>query len=90
LGIAFSIFGIENIMLGKFKVGFILLGLLFFYDIFWVLGTPVMVEVAKNLDGPIKLMFPKEIKDMYELKDFNMIGLGDIVIPGIYVALMIR
>lgn len=91
LGIAFSIFGIENIMLGQFKVGFILLGLLFFYDIFWVFGTPVMVEVAKNLDGPIKLMFPKELKsDSYELKDFNMIGLGDIVIPGIYVALMIR
>jgi len=91
LGIAFSIFGIENLMLGQFKVGFILLGLLFFYDIFWVFGTPVMVEVAKNLDGPIKLMFPKEIKDVYEsIKDFNMIGLGDIVIPGIYVALMLR
>jgi minor histocompatibility antigen H13 len=91
LGIAFSVFGIENIMLGQFKVGFILLGLLFFYDIFWVFGTPVMVEVAKNLDGPIKLMFPKEIKDVYEgIKDFNMIGLGDIVIPGVYVALMLR
>lgn len=91
LGIAFSIFGIENIMLGQFKVGFILLGLLFFYDIFWVFGTPVMVTVAKNLDGPIKLMFPKQIKESYDtLKDFNMIGLGDIVIPGIYVALMLR
>lgn len=89
LGITFSIFGIENIMLGQFKVGFILLGLLFFYDIFWVFGTPVMVEVAKNLDGPIKLMFPKEIPVQGD-KGFNMIGLGDIVIPGIYVALMLR
>jgi minor histocompatibility antigen H13 len=76
-------------MLGQFKVGFILLGLLFFYDIFWVFGTPVMVEVAKNLDGPIKLMFPKSIPLENE-KSFNMIGLGDIVIPGIYVALMLR
>ena len=83
------VFGIENIMLGQFKVGFILLCLLFFYDIFWVFGTPVMVEVAKNLDGPIKLMFPKNIPLQSE-KDFNMIGLGDIVIPGIYVALMLR
>lgn len=89
LGITFSVFGIENIMLGQFKVGFILLCLLFFYDIFWVFGTPVMVEVAKNLDGPIKLMFPKHIP-IEGLKDFNMIGLGDIVIPGIYVALMLR
>jgi minor histocompatibility antigen H13 len=30
--------------------------LLFFYDIFWVFGTEVMVTVAKNLDGPIKLL----------------------------------
>ena len=73
-------------MLGQFKVGFILLSLLFFYDIFWVFGTPVMVTVAKSLDGPIKLMFPKDI----DQKDFNMIGLGDIIIPGIYVALMLR
>jgi len=86
LGMAFSIFGIENVMLGQYKVGFILLGLLFFYDIFWVFGTPVMVTVAKSLDGPIKLMFPKTT----EWTEFNMIGLGDIVIPGIYVALMLR
>ena len=32
---------------------------LFFYDIFWVFGTPVMVSVAKNLDAPIKLLFPR-------------------------------
>ena len=90
LGNTFSVFGIENIMLGQFKVGFILLCLLFFYDIFWVFGTPVMVTVAKNLDGPIKLMFPKQIPLLDTAKDFNMIGLGDIVIPGIYVALMLR
>lgn len=89
LGIAFSVFGIENIMLGQYKVGFILLGLLFFYDIFWVFGTPVMVTVAKNLDGPIKLMFPKDLEST-DKSNFNMIGLGDIVIPGIYVALMLR
>ena len=31
---------------------------LFFYDIYWVFFTPVMVGVAKNIDGPIKLLFP--------------------------------
>ena len=92
LGIAFSIFGIENLMLGQFKVGFILLGLLFIYDIFWVFGTPVMVTVAKNLDGPIKLMLPKNLESISNgaPTDFNMIGLGDIVIPGVFVALMLR
>lgn len=89
-GICFSIFGIANILLGQFKVGFILLGLLFFYDIFWVFGTDVMVTVAKSLDGPIKLMFPKAEGYGTQITDFSIIGLGDIVIPGVFVALMIR
>jgi len=88
LGMVFCIFGIENMLLGQFKVGFILLSLLFFYDIFWVFGTPVMVTVAKNLDGPIKLQFPRDL--LAEKLEFNMIGLGDIVIPGVFVALMLR
>ena len=107
LGMAFSIFGIENIALGEFKTGVILLSLLFFYDIFWVFFTPVMVSVAKNLEGPVKLMFPKlqeAIEEMkkekgddnqyadksYDPREYNMIGLGDIVIPGVYIALMLR
>jgi len=88
LGIVFCILGIENMMLGQYKVGLILLVLLFFYDIFWVFFTPVMVGVAKNLEGPIKLMFPKDL--FAEKIGFNMIGLGDIVIPGVFVALMLR
>ncbi len=39
--------------------GALLLTGLFFYDIFWVFGTPVMVSVAKSLDAPIKLLFPR-------------------------------
>lgn len=57
-GIFFSIVAIKTMNLGSFKVGFILLWLLFVYDIFWVYGTDVMVTVAKNLDIPIKLLFP--------------------------------
>lgn len=36
---------------------------LFFYDIFWVFFTPVMVAVAKSFDAPIKLLFPRELVD---------------------------
>lgn len=89
LGIFFSLIGIESFLIGSSTIGFILLGALFFYDIYFVFFTPLMVTVAKSLEGPIKLMFPK-IFDWSEQKDFNMIGLGDIVIPGIYVALMLR
>ena len=55
-------------------------GGLFFYDIFWVFGTDVMVTVAKSFDAPIKLLFPKDLFAA-ELQ-YSMLGLGDIVIPG--------
>ena len=44
LGLAFSIQGIEHLSLGAVQTGVILLSGLFFYDIFWVFFTPVMVS----------------------------------------------
>ncbi|CAH1442432.1 unnamed protein product [Lactuca virosa] len=86
LGLAFCIQGIEMLSLGSFKTGAILLAGLFVYDIFWVFFTPVMVSVAKSFDAPIKLLFPSRIA----ARPFSMLGLGDIVIPGIFVALALR
>jgi minor histocompatibility antigen H13 len=59
LGISLCIQAIERMSIGSYKIGAILLVGLFFYDIFWVFGTDVMVTVAKSFDGPIKLLFPK-------------------------------
>lgn len=114
------------VSLGSFKVGAILLCGLFFYDIFWVFGTDklmtgesVMVTVAKGLEAPIKLLFPRlattatttvgtsSIIDIAETVtnevvkplilnfngeklEFSMLGLGDIVIPGFFLALLLR
>ncbi|XP_064991752.1 signal peptide peptidase 2-like [Musa acuminata AAA Group] len=86
LGIAFCIQGIEMLSLGSFKTGAILLVGLFFYDIFWVFFTPVMVSVAKSFDAPVKLLFPTSDA----ARRFSMLGLGDIVIPGTFVALALR
>ena len=60
LALLFCVHGIEFLFLGNFTTGFILLGLLFFYDIFFVFGTDVMLTVAKSIDAPIKLLFPKD------------------------------
>jgi minor histocompatibility antigen H13 len=99
LGLAFSLLGIESVSLGSFKTAAILLSGLFVYDIFWVFCTPVMVSVAKNFDAPIKLLFPREsLRAMRAAAaagattkpNFAMLGLGDIVIPGLFVALMLR
>ncbi|KAK9904957.1 hypothetical protein WJX75_006431 [Coccomyxa subellipsoidea] len=90
LGICFSVEGIEHLSLGSIQTGAILLSGLFFYDIFWVFCTPVMVTVAKSFDAPIKLLFPR-VLDLAEAKaPFSMLGLGDIVIPGIFVAIVLR
>lgn len=92
LGLAFSLQGIEHLSLGAVQNGVILLCGLFFYDIFWVFGTPVMVSVAKNFDAPIKLLFPRGGLDTLVdgKRQFSMLGLGDIVIPGIFVAIVLR
>lgn len=75
------------IALDSFFTGFILLSGLFAYDIFWVFGTDVMVSVAKNFDAPIKMLFPRSWGEKME---FSMLGLGDIVIPGIFIALCLK
>jgi len=88
LGLSFSVQGVSLISLGSYQVGCILLGGLFIYDIFWVFGTDVMVTVAKSFDAPIKLLFPKAL--LAEKYSFSMLGLGDIVIPGVFIALLLR
>eukprot|EP01125_Pyxidicula_operculata_P010054 TRINITY_DN330_c0_g1_i1.p1 TRINITY_DN330_c0_g1~~TRINITY_DN330_c0_g1_i1.p1 ORF type:complete len:502 (-),score=168.95 TRINITY_DN330_c0_g1_i1:56-1537(-) len=88
LGLSFSIQGISLINLGSYQNGCILLGGLFIYDIFWVFGTDVMVTVAKSFDAPIKLLFPKSF--FAETYSYTMLGLGDIVIPGVFIALLLR
>ncbi|KAI9256377.1 signal peptide peptidase-domain-containing protein [Helicostylum pulchrum] len=92
-GLSFSINAIQLLSLDSFKTGMILLTGLFFYDIFWVFYTPVMVSVATNFDAPIKLLWPRNIIDYLFSQSnpgFTMLGLGDIVIPGIFVALCLR
>lgn len=91
LGIAFSLQGIEHLSLGAVQNGVILLSGLFFYDVFWVFCTPVMVSVAKSFDAPIKLLFPRvPMPATAGASAFSMLGLGDIVIPGIFVAIVLR
>ncbi|KAI9259335.1 signal peptide peptidase-domain-containing protein [Sporodiniella umbellata] len=91
-GFSFSVNAIQLLSLDSFKTGMILLSGLFFYDIFWVFYTPVMVSVAKNFDAPIKLLWPRNIVEHLfdKATSFTMLGLGDIVIPGIFVALALR
>lgn len=88
LALIFCINALQAMFLGNFKNGFMLLTLLFFYDIFFVFGTDVMLTVAKGIDAPIKLLFPKDFSG--EKPQYSLLGLGDIVIPGVFVSLCLR
>ncbi|CZT21134.1 uncharacterized protein RCC_06995 [Ramularia collo-cygni] len=78
-----------------FFTGTLILGGLFFYDIWAVFYTPLMVSVAQNLDVPIKLIFPRPDDPNSPQKEgakpnYSMLGLGDIVLPGLIIALALR
>ncbi|XP_007906842.1 minor histocompatibility antigen H13 isoform X2 [Callorhinchus milii] len=90
-GLAFSLNGVELLHLNNVSTGCILLGGLFIYDVFWVFGTNVMVTVARSFEAPIKLVFPQDFLEKgLAASNFAMLGLGDIVIPGIFIALLLR
>jgi minor histocompatibility antigen H13 len=52
----------------------------------------MMVTVAKSLDVPIKLVFPRpaSIDDPTAKPSLAMLGLGDVVLPGIMIGLALR
>ena len=90
-GVSFAINSITLLQLGSFGIGATLLSGLFFYDVFWVFGTDVMVTVARSFDAPIKVIFPKDfLVNGIWATEHAMLGLGDIVIPGILIALLLR
>lgn len=90
IGLALSINFIELLLLNTILIGCVLLGGLFVYDIFWVFGTKaifntsVMASVAESFEAPIKLLFPLDfLANGFSATDFSLLGLGDIVLPGI-------
>lgn len=80
LACCFAVTGLQEIKPDSTKTVLLLLSLLFVYDIFWVFCTPVMISVAKNLDLPIKIVYT------WGKGKASMIGLGDIVVPGLYLS----
>ncbi|WVN87196.1 uncharacterized protein L203_102373 [Cryptococcus depauperatus CBS 7841] len=89
LALSFSTETLALLKLDSFATAFVLLGALLVYDVFWVFATPVMVTVAKGIDAPIKILSPKT-SPFHSPTEFSMLGLGDIIVPGLVVALCLR
>ncbi|KAG6991409.1 hypothetical protein G7Y79_00052g087490 [Physcia stellaris] len=75
-----------------FSTGSLILAALFVYDIYFVFYTPLMVTVATKLDIPAKMLFPRpqSPKDDPTKQSLAMLGLGDIVLPGLVIGFALR
>ncbi|KAK3052062.1 hypothetical protein LTR09_006654 [Extremus antarcticus] len=94
-GFAVSYSALQLMSPTTFSTGSLILAALFCYDIWAVFFTPLMVTVAKNLDQPIKLVFPRPDEPSKTpgeppVRSYSMLGLGDIVLPGIMIGLALR
>ncbi|XP_073307840.1 signal peptide peptidase-like 4 isoform X2 [Primulina huaijiensis] len=98
LGIALIITVLQIIRVPNLKVGTVLLGCAFMYDIFWVFVSKwffhksVMIVVARG-DGsgedgiPMLLKIPRMFDPW---GGYSIIGFGDIILPGLLVAFSLR
>ncbi|KAK0730056.1 signal peptide peptidase-domain-containing protein [Lasiosphaeris hirsuta] len=84
LGSAFSYTAFSLMSPTSFIIGTEVLVGLFVYDIVMVFYTPYMITVAKAVDAPIKLVFRTSGGGV------SMLGLGDIIVPGLLIALALR
>jgi len=91
LAFAICVLMIASIKIPDMKVACALLTAILFYDVFWVYISPmifqknVMVTVASGIDLPIKIVIP-----YFKGYGFSMIGLGDIVLPGLFTSFLLR
>ena len=92
LACVFAVHVLQSYLIDSFKNGMLLLVLLFAYDAYWVFNTEVMTAVAQSLQLPVKLLFPREPAVLRGAGggSFTLLGLGDVILPGVFVVLMLR
>ncbi len=90
LGFAFAYNALQFISPSTSWTGTLILGSLFLYDIYFVFYTPLMVTVATKLDIPAKLLFPRPSAPDSTEQQLSMLGLGDVVLPGMMIGFALR
>lgn len=92
LGYSFAYAFLQLMSPTTFSTGSLILVALFVYDIYFVFYTPFMVTVATKLDIPAKMLFPRPSypKDDPAKQALAMLGLGDIVVPGLLIGFALR
>ncbi|KAL8687123.1 MAG: hypothetical protein Q9224_005246, partial [Gallowayella concinna] len=90
LGFAFAYNALQLISPSTSWTGSLILTSLFCYDIYFVFFTPLMVTVATKLDIPAKLLFPRPSSPDSTKQQLSMLGLGDVVLPGMMIGFALR
>ncbi|KAI4183052.1 MAG: hypothetical protein LQ348_004749 [Seirophora lacunosa] len=92
LGFAFAYNALQLISPTTSSTGTLILATLFLYDIYFVFYTPLMVTVATSLDIPAKLLFPRPPGPDGDpaRQHLSMLGLGDVVLPGMMIGFALR
>jgi len=92
LSICLAITSLTSVRIPNLKIATIILSLFFIYDIFWVFlsqyifKSNVMVTVARKLPSlPMLIIVPRILDD-----SLSMLGLGDIVLPGVFLCFLYR
>lgn len=98
LAVALCWMFLKSARLNRLVPGLALLILLFIYDVFWVYYSSsltgghqsVMIAVATSFQAPIKIMMPRISGWGHPLNSCSMLGLADIIIPGLFIGFIIR
>ena len=91
LGFSFAYSSLQIMSPTTSWTGTLILAALFVYDIYFVFFTPVMVTVATQLDIPAKLVFPRPTRPSEDPeRALFMLGLGDIILPGMMIGFALR
>lgn len=83
IGLAYCYLALTYMSPTSFRIGSLVLASLFVYDIIMVFYTPFMISVATQIEAPIKLTYRTTTRS-------SILGLGDIVIPGIFICMALR
>lgn len=98
VGANLSTFLLRHVRISSLPAAVVLLGGLMLYDVYFVYGTDIMHTVATLIQAPVKLTVPylgshhggfSPATALDDLPVF-MLGLGDIVVPGMVVSFCLR
>jgi len=85
---AIALASLGQIAIESFTAGASLLVGLFLYDAASVFGSNAMLTVATKIEAPVKIIFSGAIIPSDGRYPFSVLGLGDILAPGVFISLL--